>query len=103
MILKGFKGVSAKALKELSDPLKANQKGRVIFLMTEDNGRSSFLVALTDDLVKAGLNAGAILNKACGLVGGSGGGRKDLAQGGGKIPEDYDSFVESLKKEIEKI
>jgi alanyl-tRNA synthetase len=99
MILKGFKGVSAKALKELSDPLKANQKGRVIFLMTEDNGRSSFLVALTDDLVKAGLDAGVILNKACSLVGGSGGGRKDLAQGGGKIPEDYDSFVKSLKKD----
>ncbi len=103
VILRGFRGASPKTLKEMADPLRNNAKGRLIFLIAEDGGKTSLLVSLTEDLVTKGLDAGGILKRACQLLGGTGGGRKDVAQGGGKIPENYDSFVESLKQEIEKV
>jgi len=103
VVLKGFRGASPKTLKEMADPLRNNVKGRVIFLIAEDGGKTSLLVSLTSDLVDQGLDAGAITKRACLLLGGTGGGRRDVAQGGGKIPENYDTFVESLKQEIEKV
>jgi alanyl-tRNA synthetase len=56
----------------------------VVFGWTEDEGRVSLLAALTPDLVKKGLKSGDIVKQVAAIVGGSGGGKPDIAQAGGK-------------------
>lgn len=57
-------------------------------------------VMLTDDLVKKGLNASAIVREAAKLIHGGGGGQPQFAQAGGKsasgIREAFDKIIEQL-------
>jgi alanyl-tRNA synthetase len=56
----------------------------VVFGWTEDEGKVPLIVALTNDLVKKGLKAGDVVKQVAAVVGGSGGGKPDMAQAGGK-------------------
>jgi len=56
----------------------------VVFGWTEDEGKVPLVAALTADLVKKGLKAGDIVKQVAAIVGGSGGGKPDIAQAGGK-------------------
>ncbi|MEO2092071.1 MAG: DHHA1 domain-containing protein [Gemmataceae bacterium] len=61
----------------------------------EDDGKVPVIVALTPDLVKKGLKAGDLVKQVGAVVGGSGGGKPDLAQAGGK---DATKIDEAVKK-----
>jgi alanyl-tRNA synthetase len=61
----------------------------------EDDGKVPVIVALTADLVKKGLKAGDVVKQVAAVVGGSGGGKPDLAQAGGK---DATKIDEAVKK-----
>ncbi len=62
------------------------------------------IVAVTEDLVKRGLNAGEFVRQAAAIVGGSGGGRPVLAQAGGKdpakLPEAMASIIELIRQKL---
>ncbi|HVP04648.1 MAG TPA: DHHA1 domain-containing protein, partial [Dehalococcoidia bacterium] len=45
------------------------------------------------DLIERGLHAGNLLRKVATAAGGSGGGRPDMAQGGGKDPAKLDEAL----------
>ena len=53
------------------------------------------MVSLTDDLVKKGMKAGDLAKELAKLLNGSGGGKPDFAQGGGKDPK---GLVKALEK-----
>ena len=57
-----------------------------MFGWAEDEGKVPLVAALTSDLVKKGLKAGDVVKQVAAVVGGSGGGKPDLAQAGGKDP-----------------
>jgi alanyl-tRNA synthetase len=67
----------------------------IAFGWTEDGGKVPLVVALTSDLVTKGLKAGDVVKQAAALIGGSGGGKPDYAQAGGK---DAAKLPEALKK-----
>jgi alanyl-tRNA synthetase len=94
LILQGFKGLPAKQLKAMSDPLRKGKKKTAALIFSEDGGRLSLLVSMTADL-KA--DAGKIIKEVLKLIGGTGGGRRDMAQGGGKVPGDYKDFIKDVK------
>ena len=50
-----------------------------------DEGKVGLLAAVTDDLTKK-VEAGKLVGEAAKVVGGRGGGRKDMAQAGGSDP-----------------
>ena len=45
-----------------------------------------FLAAVTEDLVTRGLHAGKLVGQVAKIAGGSGGGKPNMAQAGGKEP-----------------
>ncbi|MDR2903046.1 MAG: alanine--tRNA ligase, partial [Clostridiales bacterium] len=71
-------------LRELGDKLKDQLKSGVILLAGGKEGKYNLLAMATDDVVKQGINAGAIIKEAAAAAGGTGGGRPNMAQAGVK-------------------
>ncbi len=71
-------------LRVLSDKIRSKVSSALIVLAFSDAEKASFTVALTDDLVKRGLKSGDLAKELAKLLNGSGGGRPEFAQGGGK-------------------
>jgi len=82
-MLRVVDGVSAKDLKGLADEAKAKVGSGVVALVAVADGRASLVVGVTDDL-KNRIDAVDLAKRAAETLGGKGGGgRADLAQGGG--------------------
>ena len=86
-----------KALRELADKLRDRLGKGVVALASEQEGKAILLVAVTKDLV-AKLKAGDLVREAAKLVGGSGGGKPDLAQAGGPDPSGIERALEKVKE-----
>lgn len=94
-----FPNIPANMLRDIGDKAKAKQAGSVVILASLGDDASCQLVVMADDpAVSAGVNAGALVKEACALLGGKGGGRKNLAQGGGKDGEKLDEALEKVRE-----
>ncbi len=69
------------------DELRKRGGSIAVLLGSSVDGKVTLISGLTRDLVERGLHAGDWVKAAAKVVGGSGGGRPDLAQAGGKAPE----------------
>ncbi len=85
--------MEVKSLRGLSDGIKKDLKSSLLFVYSRVEGKFSFIVTHTGDL-KA--DASAIAKGVAVMLNGSGGGRKDFAQGGGEIPADMIAFEKQL-------
>lgn len=75
-------GLDNKALMDLMDQLKNKLGSAVILLASEFEGRVVLVAGVTKDLTGK-YKAGDLMRQAAAVVGGKGGGRPDMAQGGG--------------------
>jgi alanyl-tRNA synthetase len=75
-------GTPKSALRELADRLRDKIQSGVVILGAADDDRASLLVAVTKDLAGK-VHAGAVVKAGAEAMGGKGGGRPDLAEGGG--------------------
>ncbi|MGI8673311.1 MAG: alanine--tRNA ligase [Luteitalea sp.] len=85
-------GVDRAALRELSDQIKASIGSGVVVLVAPADGKVSLVVAVTPDLTSR-VRAGDLVKRLGPIVGGSGGGRPDFAEAGGKRPEQIDALL----------
>jgi alanyl-tRNA synthetase len=86
-----------KTLRELADKLRDKLGRGVVALASEQDGKAILLVAVTKDLT-AKLKAGDLVKEAAKLVGGSGGGKPDLAQAGGSDPAGIEKALEKVQE-----
>ena len=89
-------GVSPGGLRQIADELKAKIGSGIVILGTVSGGGVHLLGGVTDDLVKQGWHAGELIKKTALIVGGSGGGRADFAQAGGKNADRLRDAIESV-------
>ena len=86
-------------MRELVDTLRNKWKSAVVVLASVEDGTVSIVTAVTKDLtskVHAGKLAGALAQ----TVGGKGGGRPDMAEGGGKDPAALPAALERIVAQI---
>jgi len=76
-------GFDRESLRQLVDALRQKLGSGVVVLASADDGKVALITAVTKDL-NPRLHAGKIVQELAKLVGGSGGGRPDLAEAGGK-------------------
>ncbi|MDO8536486.1 MAG: alanine--tRNA ligase [Candidatus Omnitrophota bacterium] len=95
-------GLNMDGLRTLSDKIRLKAASTLVVLAFSDGEKASFMVSLTDDLVGKGLKAGDIAKELAKLLNGSGGGRPEFAQGGGKEPEKLKSALEKIVETIGK-
>ncbi|HEY6098972.1 MAG TPA: alanine--tRNA ligase, partial [Anaeromyxobacter sp.] len=86
-----------KALRDLADKLRDKLGRGVVALGSEQDGKAILLVAVTKDLT-ARVKAGDLVREAAKLVGGSGGGKPDLAQAGGADPSGIEKALAKVRE-----
>ncbi|NLZ39194.1 MAG: alanine--tRNA ligase [Firmicutes bacterium] len=83
-------------LREMADRLKNKLESGIIVLGAVAEGKVLLVCAVTPDLVKQGYHAGKLVGAVAKLTGGGGGGRPDMAQAGGKEPENLAAALEKV-------
>ncbi|MBM4125199.1 MAG: alanine--tRNA ligase, partial [Nitrospira sp.] len=86
-------GMDGAELRVLADRLRDKLSSGVIALGAANEGKVSLLVVVSKDLLPR-LRAGDLIKEMAGEVGGTGGGRPEMAQAGGKNPERLGAALE---------
>ena len=80
-------------LLEQADRLRSQLGSALVILAGEKGGKVQLLVAVTKDVAGKRAHAGKVLQDLAPLVGGRGGGRPDMARGGGSDPAGIEALV----------
>ncbi|MBN2046076.1 MAG: alanine--tRNA ligase [Anaerolineales bacterium] len=86
-------GADRDTLRQMTDLFRQKHSSGVAVLGTVIDGKPALIAAITDDLVNKGLKAGDLIKEVAAIVGGSGGGRSNLAQAGGTDPHKLDDAL----------
>ncbi len=94
--------VSIENLRQMTDVFRSKFSSGIVALGTVNQEKPSIICAVTDDLIqKYGFNAGELVRFAAAVIEGSGGGRPNLAQAGGKNPAKIEEALALISKKIE--
>jgi alanyl-tRNA synthetase len=91
----------AKTLRDFGDKLRDKLESGIILLGSKAGAKALLLCMVTKDLAGK-YSAGNIIKELAPLVGGSGGGRPDMAQAGGTQPENLSKAISALEKLLTK-
>jgi alanyl-tRNA synthetase len=86
---------SPKELRDFADRIKERIPSSIIVLGAKNEGKTMLLCMVTKDLVGK-YKAGDLMHRLSEMVGGKGGGRPDMAQGGGLNPDKLKTALESV-------
>ncbi len=96
LITRKVEGIDARALRDIADRLRQKYRSCVVAIGSAvGDDKAALLVAVTPDLT-ARIKAGDIVKQIAPVIGGSGGGRPDFAQAGGKDPAKLDAALERV-------
>ena len=95
-------GLDVNGMRALADQLRDKLKSGVVALGAVNDGKVSLLVVVTKDLI-ARLKAGDLIKAMAAEVGGTGGGRPEMAQAGGKDPAKLDAALENVFGLVERM
>jgi alanyl-tRNA synthetase len=95
-------GLDAAAMRQLSDTLLARIKSGVVVLGRSSDGKVSLIVRTSADLTGK-VPAGQVIKELAPIVGGRGGGKADMAEGGGGQPEKLSAALQESYNVIERL
>ncbi|MDT8371676.1 MAG: alanine--tRNA ligase [Gammaproteobacteria bacterium] len=91
-----LEGADTKSLRDTVDQLKNKLGSAAIILSTIENDKITLIAGVTKDVTDR-IRAGDLVAHVASQVGGKGGGRPDMAQGGGNQPEHLPAALDSVK------
>ncbi len=101
VIAKIVEGLDKGGMRHLSDTLMSKIKSGVVVLGRSEDDKVSFIVRVSDDLTDR-VKAGKIVQEIAPIVSGRGGGKPDMAEGGGtdasKLPEALEASYKSVEQ-----
>jgi alanyl-tRNA synthetase len=93
---------SIDVLRAIGDRLRERLGSGVVILGTSIGDRPTLLAMATRDAVRRGVDAGKLIRAIAPIVGGRGGGRAELAQGGGNDPTRLEEALAAARDVIER-
>ena len=90
-----LEGADTKSLRDTVDQLKNKLAPAAILLSTVEGEKITLIAGITKDATDK-LKAGDLVSHVASQVGGKGGGRPDMAQGGGNQPDKLDNALNSV-------
>ncbi len=101
VIFSRMDNMDMRTLRTTADAIKRKVSSSIVVLGSEAGGKVVLVCSVSQDLVKKGASADNIIKKISGVVGGSGGGRPDFAQAGGKDTSKLDEALKSVVRIVE--
>ncbi|HUE81309.1 MAG TPA: alanine--tRNA ligase [Pyrinomonadaceae bacterium] len=95
-------GLDAAGMRQLSDTLLARIKSGVVILGRSSEGKASLIVRSSPD-VASRVPAGLVIKELAPIVGGRGGGKPDMAEGGGSQPENLSEALAASYQIVKKL
>ena len=96
IVTRKVEGVEAKALRELADRMRQKHGSAVVGIGSDlGEGKAALIVAVTADLTGK-IKAGEIIQRIAPIIGGTGGGRPDFAQAGGRDASRLDEALDRI-------
>lgn len=95
-------GLDSAGMRQLSDTLLARIKSGVVVLGRSGDGKVSLIVRTSDDLTNR-VPAGKVIKELAPIVGGKGGGKADMAEGGGALSEKLSEALEASYAVVERL
>jgi alanyl-tRNA synthetase len=95
-------GLDSAGMRQLSDTLLARIKSGVVVLGRSSDGKVSLIVRTSDDLTNR-VPAGKVIKELAPIIGGKGGGKADMAEGGGSQPEKLNEALEASYAIVERL
>jgi alanyl-tRNA synthetase len=102
VLAKEASGLDAAGMRQLSDTLLERIKSGVVVLGRTNDGKASLIVRTSPDLTKK-VPAGQVIKELAPIIGGRGGGKADMAEGGGPQPEKLAEALQASYAVIEKM
>ncbi len=99
---KVVEGLDANGTRQLSDTLLARLKSGVVVIGRSDEGKVGIIVRVSDDLTNR-VKAGDVIREIAPIVGGRGGGKPDMAEGGGTEPGKLSEAIDASYGVIERM
>ncbi|PTH57981.1 alanine--tRNA ligase [Staphylococcus agnetis] len=93
---------NAKAMRTTMDDFKSRLQDTIIILASHVGGKVSLIATVPKSLTSK-IKAGDIIKEMAPIVGGKGGGRPDMAQGGGTEPEKITTALQFIKDYIKSL
>jgi alanyl-tRNA synthetase len=84
-----------------SELVKLNRK--LVTALFSLNEITKFVIMTGEEAMEAGADAGKLAQEVAKILGGGGGGKVDLGQGGGPLAENIPNAIEFLEKTLEEI
>jgi alanyl-tRNA synthetase len=95
-------GLDAAGMRQLSDTLLARIKSGVVVIGRSSDGKASLIVRTSADLAQK-VPAGQVIKELAPIIGGRGGGKPDMAEGGGNQPEKLAEALAASYGVVEKL
>ncbi|CUP07452.1 alanyl-tRNA synthetase [Clostridium baratii] len=103
VIAYALEDVDGNALRDLGDKIRNKVDKSVVVLVSKVNDKVNLVAMATKDAVSSGVHCGKIIKEVAQVVGGGGGGRPDMAQAGGKLPEKVNEAVDKTYSVVESL
>lgn len=98
-----LKDIDGNALRDLCDKMRDKIGSGVVVLGSEVSGKVNFVAMASKDTLPKGIHCGKIIKEVATIAGGSGGGRPDMAQAGGKDAEKLECAMENVFEIVKKL
>ncbi|MDA8098325.1 MAG: alanine--tRNA ligase [Nitrospiraceae bacterium] len=102
VLAKHLENMEQKDLRDLGDKLRDKLGSGVLALGSSKDDKVSLIVMVSKDLTKK-YHAGNLIKEMAAVLGGTGGGKPDMAQAGGKDPAKLDAALQALYGAVEKV
>ncbi|MCC6824994.1 MAG: hypothetical protein IT172_04540 [Acidobacteria bacterium] len=101
VVAKIVDGIDANGMRQLSDTLLARLRSGVVIIGRRDEAKAGLIVRVSADLTGR-IKAGDIIREIAPVVGGKGGGKPDMAEGGGpdsvKLQEALNAGIKAIQR-----
>lgn len=95
--------MDGEALRDLADKLRDKLGDGVVVLGSYVGDKVQFIAMASKSAIEKGIHCGKIIKEVAKIAGGGGGGRPNMAEAGGKLPEKLDEAIDNVFSIIERL